>query len=231
MPTSAKTSGGVSPVRQGIRDTLPLLPALMIFGLVYGALAVQAGLSPFLTILSSLVIVSGSAQLTMVGLLPFGAGPVLIASAGLALRHIPMSIHLSELMGPLPLRRRLHLSWILVDESYGLTVAAAERGVTDLATFKTASDLMLYTSWVTTTAIGAFFGAQLDPARYSFDVVIPLVYLGLAVAMIKGWRRWLGAVLALFTTAAAITWLPPAWQLSTAAVAAALIASLIPEPK
>jgi predicted branched-subunit amino acid permease len=202
---------------------------LVVFGLVFGALAVQVGLSPFLAVLSSLLIVSGSGQLAMVGLLPFGAGPVLVATAGLSLRHIPMSMNLAGMIGPQPWWRRLHLAWVLVDESYGLTVAAAERGVPDLAAYKTASDLTLYVNWLLSTFVGAYFGASLDPARYGLDAVVPLVFAGLAAALIKGWRRWTAAGFALLATAAAVLWLPVAWQVTTAGVVSALAASALPE--
>ncbi|MGH8923875.1 MAG: AzlC family ABC transporter permease [Acidimicrobiia bacterium] len=219
----------ISSRRQGLRDTLPLVPPLIVFGLVYGALAARVGFSPVMAALSSLLIVSGSAQLAMVGLIPFGAGPVLAATTGLALRHVPMAIHLSDLFGPLSVWRRLHLAWILVDESYGLTVAAAEKAVPDLVAYKTASDVTLYSFWVITTFLGATLGSQLDPARYGLEAVIPLVFLGLAAAIIRGWRRWLAAGLALVTTAAAVVWLPTAWQVTAAALVAAALATAVPE--
>ena len=220
----------VSSSRRGFRDTLPLIPPLIVFGLVYGALAAQVGFSPLVTGLSSLLIVSGSAQLAMVGLIPFGAGPVLVATTGLALRHIPMGIHLSDLIGPVSPWQRFHLSWILVDESYGLTVTAAEKGVPDLAAYKTAADFSLFASWVVTTVIGAVVGGQHDPTRYGLDAVIPLVFLGLAAAIIRGWRRWLAAALAVGTTFLAVAFLPPAWQLTSAAFLAALLAAAVPGP-
>ncbi|MGH8958476.1 MAG: AzlC family ABC transporter permease [Acidimicrobiia bacterium] len=217
--------------RQGFRDTLPLIPPLIVFGLVYGALAARVGFSPVVAGLSSVLIVSGSAQLAMVGLIPFGVAPVLVATTGLALRHIPMAIHISDLIGPVSPWQRFHLAWILVDESYGLTVAGAEKGVNDLAAYKTAADFTLYASWIATTVIGTVIGAQLDPARYGLDAVIPLVFLGLAAAIIRGWRRWLSAALAVGTTFLAVAFLPRAWQLTTAAFVAALLAAVIPGPE
>lgn len=219
---------GRASFRRGFRDTLVLVPPLVVFGLVYGALAAQVGFSPWLTLLSSLLIVSGSGQLAMVGLVPFGAGPVLAATTGLALRHIPMSMNLAALIGPQPWWRRLHLAWILVDESYGLTIAAAEKGVPDLAAYKTAADLTLYTNWLVSSYLGALLGASLDPGRFGLDAVVPLVFVGLAATLIKGWRRWAAAGLAVLTTIAAVLWLPTAWQVTTAALVAALIASALP---
>lgn len=221
-------AASISSFRQGVRDALPLIPPLIAYALVYGALAAQIGFSPVVTGLSSLLIVSGAGQLAMVGLIPFGVSPVLIATTGLALRHIPMAIHLSDVIGPVSPWQRFHLAWMLFDESYGLTIAGAEKRVPDLAAYKTGADLTLYSFWVTTTVIGAIAGAELDPTRYGLDAVIPLVFLGLAAAIIRGWRRWLAAALAVATTLASVAFLPPAWQLTAAAFCAALLAAAIP---
>ena len=223
------TAASISSYRQGVRAALPLVPPLIAYALVYGALAAQVGFSPFVTGLSSLLIVSGAGQLAMVSLIPFGAGPVLIATTGLALRHIPMAIHLSDVIGPVSSWQRFHLAWMLFDESYGLTIAGAEKGVPDLAAYKTGADLTLYSFWVITTVIGTIVGAELDPTRFGLDAVIPLVFLGLAAAIIRGWRRWMAAVLAVATTFAAAAFLPPTWQLTAAASCAALLAAAMPE--
>ena len=111
-------------LRKGFRDSILILVAVAAFGVAYGVLAIDAGLSPWLTLFSSLIIVSGAAQFAMVGLLAAGPAPVLVAATGLGLRHLPMSVTLARLIGPQPLRTRLRLAFILVDETFGLTVRA-----------------------------------------------------------------------------------------------------------
>ncbi len=137
-------------------------------------------------------------------------------------------MNVAALIGPQPWWRRLHLAWILVDESYGLTIAAAEKGVPDLAAYKTAADLTLYSFWLISSFLGAVIGASLDPSRFGLDAVVPLVYVGLAATLIKGWRRWAAAGLAVLTTIGAVLWLPTAWQVTSAALVAAVIASALP---
>jgi predicted branched-subunit amino acid permease len=142
-----------------------------------------------------------------------------------------MSMNLARMIGPQPLWRRLQLAWVLVDESYGLTVGAAEKGVEDLAAYKTAADVTLYSNWLLSTFLGAFFGASIDPERFGLDAVVPLVFAGLAIALIKGWRRWLTALLAVLATVGGVLWLPTAWQVTTAGIVSALIAASVPERK
>ena len=211
--------------RRGLRDTVPLLPPLAVFGAVFGALAVQAGLSPWLAMLSSLIVLSGSAQVAMVGLLASGAAPVLLATTGLALRHLPMSAALSGLIGNAPIHRRVQLAWVLVDETFGLTVNAARDPSVDLVSFKSAADLVLYVTWLTSTAVGAFLGADVDTSLLGIEVIFPLVFLGLAAPLIRTSRQWLTAGLAVLAAVAAVLVLPSEWRVTAAAVVAAVIGS------
>lgn len=193
--------------------------------MAFGALAVQAGLSPWLALLSSAIVLSGSAQVAMVGLLSGGPAPVLIATTGLGLRHLPMSATLSDLVGHAPWWRRLHLAGVLVDETFGLTVNASLRGEPDLVAFKTAADLTLYSTWLASTAVGAWLVSGIDPARWGIDVIFPLVFLSLAAAAIRNRRQWITAGLAVISAVATVLWLPPAWQATVAALVAAAIGS------
>lgn len=212
-----------SSFRQGIRDSALIILAVAFFGTAYGVLALSAGFSPWLAIFSSVVIVSGAAQFAMIGLLAAGPVPVLLAATGLGLRHLPMSAALAGIIGPRPLGTRLRLSFILVDETFGLTVRAANAGVEDVVAYKTAADLMLYTGFVGGTVIGATLGAAIDPEAVGIGVLFPLLFLGLAAPMIHGRRDWLVAGSAVLASIAATLLLPSAWQVTVAAVAASAV--------
>lgn len=209
--------------RRGLRDGAPFTVAFAVIGVGYGVLAVEAGLSPWLTALSSLLIVSGAGQFALVGLLSAGAGPALVAVTGLGLRHVPMSATLSQLVGDQPLRTRLRLAWVLLDESFGLTLRAAARGEPDLVGYKTAADLVLYGGWVGGTVVGALVGAAAQPEDWGIDVLFALLFLGLAAPMVTDRRRLAVAVAAVGATLGAIAWVPPAWQVVVAASAASLV--------
>jgi predicted branched-subunit amino acid permease len=213
--------------RRGLRDTFPLVPPVAVFGAVYGALAVQAGLSPWLTMLSSLIVLSGAAQVAMAGLLASGVAPVLLATTGLALRHLPMSAALSGLIGDAPIHRRVQLAWVLVDESFGLTVNASRDPSVDLVSFKSAADLVLYVTWLTSTAAGVFLGADVDTSRLGIEVIFPLVFLGLAAPLLRNRRQWLTAGLAVVAAVSAVLVLPSEWRVTAAAIVAAVIGSRV----
>ncbi len=196
--------------------------------MAYGVLAVQAGFTAWLAVVASLVVVSGAAQFAWVGLAGAGAAPILVAATGLALRHVPMSARIAGLVGPRPLRVRLALAWVLVDETFGLTVAAARRGEPDLVAYKAAVDLLLYSGWVAGTVIGAFAGGQFDPAAWGADVFFAVLFVGLAAPLVR--TRWdlLVAALAIGATFAAAA-IPSAWRVTAAAAAAAAAGMVLPD--
>ena len=215
--------------RRGVRDSILIFLAIGAFGIAFGVVAVDAGFAVWLAPVASLVIVSGAAQFTMVGLLATGTAPVLLAATGLGLRHLPMSATLARLIGPQPLRTRLRLAFILVDETFGLTVRAATTGVEDLVAYKTGADLTLYSGWVIGTVIGAWLGDAIDPASAGLGVLFGLMFLGLAVPLVRRRRDWVVVGAAVAATVVAIAMLPTAWRLTGAAGAAALIGALLHE--
>jgi predicted branched-subunit amino acid permease len=220
--------GGPS-FRRGARDAVLILIAVGAFGVAYGVLAVDAGLSTWLTLFSSVIIVSGAAQFAMVGLLAAGPVPVLLAATGLGLRHLPMSARLADIIEAQPLLTRLRLAFILVDETFGLTIRAHDGGVEDVVAYKTAADLMLYTGRITGTAVGAWFGSSIDPEAAGIGVLFGLLFLGMAAPMVKIRRDWVVAGAAVVATLMATAWLPVAWRVSTAAVVASLVGMALDE--
>lgn len=212
-----------SSLRRGVRDSVLIFFAVASFGVAYGVLAIDVGLGSWLALFSSMVIVSGAAQFALVGLIAAGPIPVLLAATGLGLRHLPMSATLARLIGPQPLGTRLRLAFILVDETFGLTIRAAAAGVEDLVAYKTAADISLYSGFVLGTAVGVWFGTEIDPQVVGVGVLFGLLFLGLAAPMIERRRDWLVAAASIVATILAIAILPSAWQITSAAVAAAVV--------
>jgi len=214
--------------RRGLRDGFPILIAVGTLGVAFGILALEAGLPGWIAVLASVVVVSGAAQFALVGLAGAGAIPILVATTGLALRHVPMSARLSELIGDRPRSTRLAMAWVLVDETFGLTLAAADRGEADLVAYKTAADLMLYSGWVAGTVVGVLVGDRVDPAAWGAGVFFALLFLGLAAPLIR--HRWDVAVALLSVGAVfvAAEFLPAAWQITVAAAVAAAIGAVLP---
>jgi predicted branched-subunit amino acid permease len=131
------------------------------------------------------------------------------------------------MIGDAPVYRRVQLAWVLVDETFGLTVNASRDPSVDLVSFKSAADLVLYVTWLTSTAVGVFLGADVDTSRLGIEVIFPLVFLGLAAPLLRNRRQWLTAGLAVMAAVSAVLVLPSEWRVTAAAIAAAVIGSRV----
>jgi predicted branched-subunit amino acid permease len=136
-----------------------------------------------------------------------------------------MSAALSGLIGDAPMHRRVQLAWVLVDETFGLTINASRDPSVDLVSFKSAADLVLYITWMSSTAVGVFLGADVDTARLGIEVIFPLVFLGLAAPLLRNRRQWITAGLGVLAAVAAVLVLPSEWRVTAAAIVAAVIGS------
>ena len=92
----------------GARDTLPLLPGTIPFGLIYGATALTVGMPAWLTQMMSIVVFAGSAQFAVVLLVAGGASAVVLVltAAILNLRHVLYSGR------EIPARRNVEISLV-----------------------------------------------------------------------------------------------------------------------
>lgn len=84
-------------LRLGVVKTLPLALGAVPFGLAYGVIAIQAGLTVAETVLMSLLVFAGASQFMAVVMIQSGVGvPLVIASTLLInLRHLMMGLSLS----------------------------------------------------------------------------------------------------------------------------------------
>jgi predicted branched-subunit amino acid permease len=159
---------------------IPIVLAIGVFGTLYGA-AAQPLFGSWLTMLSSIVIFSGTVQFSMIGLLAAGAGPVAILWAIFVVnvRNFALGGALRpHLTGAR--RRRLAVSWFLIDETVGLALASPTSADRILLRAGAAA----YLSWVVGTAIGVAGGAAFGLAGMA-AAIFPVLFIGLTALMVR----------------------------------------------
>ena len=131
--------------------SLPLLPAVLAFGVSFGVLAQAAGMGAEASIVMSLTTFAGSAQFAVVSVL--GAGGTAVAAIGAAVllnaRYGPMALAAAPAFRGGRLRRLLEAQ-LLVDESWALS---RREGGFDRCVLIGAG-AALYVGWSGGTAIG-----------------------------------------------------------------------------
>lgn len=172
----------------GIRAEVPLLIGVIPFGLIYGALAVNAGLSTAAAQMMSSIVFAGSAQFITTQLVHQSTpGLIMVLTIAIVnLRHMLYSASLAPYAASLPTRWKAVLSYLLTDEAYAPTVIRYEKeGLTPYAHwFWLGAGLALWVSWQTSTALGIFLGAAI-PGSWSLDFALPLTFIAMLVPVLK----------------------------------------------
>ena len=172
----------------GVRAEIPLLIGGFPFGMIYGALAINAGLSTSAAQMMSSLVFAGSAQFITTELVRESAPGlvILLTIAVVNLRHMLYSASLAPYLAPLSTRWKVLLAYLLTDEAYAPTVIHYEKeGATPFGHFfLLGAGLTLWIDWQISTALGIFLGAAI-PESWSLDFALPLTFIAMVVPVLK----------------------------------------------
>jgi len=198
----------------GVRDELPIVVGVVPFGMIYGALAVGAGMPPAVAQAASIVIFAGSAQFLTAQLVGIGApAAVIITSAVIVnVRHLLYSASMAPYLRPLRPLSRWGLAYLLTDEAYAVAITRFRtqqaRGLPMLHRrwYLLGAGLTLWVSWQASTAVGVIFGARV-PAGWGLDFALPLTFIALVIPAIRD-RADIAAAVAAGVVAVAAAGMP-----------------------
>ena len=173
---------------EGVRAEVPLLRGVFPFGMIYGALALNAGLSNTAAQLMSSIVFAGSAQFVTAQLVHEGAPGlvILLTIAVVNLRHMLYSASLAPFLKDLSMHWKILLSYLLTDEAYAPSIIKCERdGVTPFGHwFVLGAGFALWFNWQVSTALGIFLGTAI-PREWPLDFALPLTFIAMVVPVLK----------------------------------------------
>ncbi|HRA67216.1 MAG TPA: AzlC family ABC transporter permease [Caldilinea sp.] len=214
---------GFAPYTRGVKATIPLVVGAVPFGIIFGAAAVNSGLSAGATAAMSAFVFAGSAQFIAAGLVASGAGALIIILTTLVvnLRHSLYSITLAPHMKHLPQRWLVPLGFWLTDESF--LVVAERYNEPDASPYKhwffLGSAVFMYTNWQLCTWIGIFAGQRLpDPASWGLDFALVVTFIGMVAPGLRS-RPLVASVVTAGLAAILLAGLPNRLGLIAAALA------------
>ena len=230
MPAGAPTPA--RELRAGLRAVAPLALGSVPFGLIYGVLAVKAGIPALLAIAISAIVFAGSAQFMITQLVAAGTpGPLVVASVlTINLRHALYSAALARSLTHLSPAWKALLAYLLTDEAY----AAAQARFADPASphtrhwFLLGSGAGLWLMWQLASIAGVTLGSQI-PAAWSLEFAGTLTFIAIVVPLLRD-RASLAAMLAAGATALAAHALPFKLGIMLAALAG-MCAGFLVEPR
>jgi 4-azaleucine resistance transporter AzlC len=187
--TTVRSSPATTALVTGAREIVPVLFALLPFGLAFGATAAGSGFSPLEALGMSVVVAAGAAQLAAVQLISAGASLAVVVLTVLIinLRFTLYSASLASHFRRLPLWWKGLLSYHLTDQAYAATITRFEEGETeepDKRWYFLGTGLAIWTTWQVATMAGVFLGGRVSES-WSLDFILPLVFIALAVPAVK----------------------------------------------
>lgn len=219
--------------RRGVPVGMALGTAIFVYGLAFGLVAAQAGLSWGWALAMSISVFSGSAQLAALSVMQAGEATlltlfatVLVMNARYLLFGATIQPWLSQ-AGPL----RAYGSLLIIgDANWIATMRAVEKGEADRA-FLLGTGVPLIGAWLGGTLVGVLFGGVLpDPRAIGADLMLPAFAAAMMAAMVRT-RGHLVPVAVGASAALAVTPLAgTGWGIVAAGLAGGAVAALMARP-
>ncbi|OIO02122.1 MAG: hypothetical protein AUJ49_06790 [Desulfovibrionaceae bacterium CG1_02_65_16] len=234
-PPAERLSFTLSGAAAGFRACVPVALGVAVYGVLYGLLARQKGLTWVEAQSMSLLVFAGASQLIALDLwspnLPVFS---LIATTFIVnLRHVLMGAALSPQLLCLSAPRAFGSLFFMTDESWAVTLARLtedrRRGALTDGAYLIGAGLAVYVFWNGSTALGHVLVRGLDdPARYGLDFAFTAVFTALLVGLRPRKADALPLAAAVVAALATARLCPGKWYILAGALAGGLTAALIP---
>ena len=177
-------SGASDAFTAGVMRCLPVGLGILVYGLVFGALTAQKGLSLAEATSMSAIVFAGAAQFVALGLwtVPPPVLALALATFLINFRFFLMAATMNRVIGDWPKPRALLALFFVTDENWAVTMAEGERP--HWGAFFLGTGIVVYASWLAATVLGYVIGSVVsDPRQWGFDFAFPAMFLALAVAI------------------------------------------------
>ena len=211
-----------------ISPAIPVMMGYIPIGFAYGVLSVNAGISTVNTVLMSLIVFAGSAQLMATSFFAQGLNPysIIFTTLIVNLRHMLMSASLSPHMEKWKKTEVAGFCYELTDETFAVHSMRFNNGEKD-AYSAIAINLICQGSWIAGTILGVLLGNLItDVKPFALDYALPAMFIALLILQIKSnrhiWVALCGGMASIFLWKFGIT----QWNVIIATVLAATLGAL-----
>jgi 4-azaleucine resistance transporter AzlC len=212
-----------------LSPALPVVMGYLPVGFAYGVLAVNAGLTTAETILMSLIVFAGSAQLMAVNFFALGINPVSIILTTLIvnLRHLLMSASLSPYMKNWRKFEVAGFCFELTDETFAVHSLRFAGGEIE-APPAMEINAVCQCAWVIGSLTGALAGNLITDVRpFALDYALPAMFIALLILQVRSrlhvWVAVIGGAASLALWGAGLT----QWNVILATVIAATLGAVV----
>tara|TARA_B110000902_G_scaffold96813_1_gene114472 strand:- start:213 stop:911 length:699 start_codon:yes stop_codon:yes gene_type:complete len=215
---------------KGIIDVSPLMIPVVPFGIIYGVIGMELGLSVYMTFGMSIIIFGGASQIVLLQLFAGGASSLIsITSVGAVnSRHLLYGAVFSEYLSHLKLTWKIILSYILIDQAFAVSNTYFKKNKKNK--FKhyhlLGAGFTCWTIWQISTILGIVLGSVV-PEELGLSFTISLTFLAL---LINDFRKFKNIIIMLVSGIVATIGyniVPFQAYIIVAAISALLVAALL----
>ena len=208
-----------------IRDGIPLGVSVFSLGLVYGVMALQAGLTFPEGAAMSLLVFAGASQFIAVGMIGTGAtaSAVIITTLLVNMRHLLLGASLAQYLRKEKSGKLMVLAHLLTDESYALSILRFQQRP-PTTSYYFGAGLIIYVTWQIGSLLGMAMGTTItNVEKYGLDFVFLATFIGMVVPQIKSRNLLVVCLVAAVTSVVGALLIPGNWYIIIAALVAAAV--------
>src|SRR6056297_2312653 len=174
---------------RGVKAVTPLMLGVIPFGLISGIAAANTGLSIGMTMLMSVGIFAGAAQLASLQLIRINAHMLVIIYTALIinLRMMLYSLSIAPYIQKVSTKWKVLLAYSMTDQSYAMSsVHFMNNPEEDKKSFFFGASISIWAIWQISTVVGYLMGSVI-PQELGLDFGIPLTFIAILLKGVTGW--------------------------------------------
>ncbi len=221
----------LSRLTPGFKAALPMALGVASYGLVFGVLSQQAGMTKLQSLFMSAFVFAGASQFVALEMwsntLPVFT--IILTCFVVNMRHILMGAVLKEKLAGLSPFQTYGSLFFLVDENWAFTMAQWQRGNRDKALLA-GTGICLFLSWTLSTALGTVAGSSgIDPVKWGIDFAFTAIFIFLATGMWQSRRDLLPWIVAGLTAVVIAHFFPGKWYILAGSITGSVTGAMIHE--
>ena len=226
--TSSVTSFTPRSLLRGMGLALPIAVGVATYGLVFGILSRQVGLTFAQALFMSGSVFAGASQFIALEIWtwPLPVLPLVVTTFIVNLRHILMGAALRDKLCGLSRLQTLTSLFFLVDENWAFFLARWQQGDRDKSLLA-GTGICIFLAWTLSTAVGCLISTGIDPTAWGIDFSFTAIFIFLATGLYRGKKERLPWAVAGITAATMAHFLPWKWYILGGALAGSFTGVLI----